>query len=210
MKEDALKQDYLKTVCKEISGKKVEKYIISELEEHIMEQYEYILKKEGLELKNETEEIKEKFMRQALEQTGDPVLLGRQYNKVHNPFPKWQYSLIMGISGFFVSCQSIQSFFDLVSFGMIVIFALIITKILENSKQQINPFITYAKAVLIAGGLLSLLSFAAGRHGSIDEIIWIKICLIPIFYGTFFYNIILLLRPLQSLCQHIYMDFICK
>lgn len=210
MKEEVLKQDYLKTVCKEISGKRVEKYIISELEEHIMEQYEYILKKEGLELKNESEEIKEKFMKQALEQTGDPVLLGKQYNKVHNPFPKWYYSLIMGISALFVSCQSIQSFFDLVSFGMIMVFALIITKILENSKQQINPFITYAKAFLIAGGILSLLSFAAGRHGSIDKTIWIKICLIPIFYGTFFYNIILLFRPIQSLYLHIYMDFISK
>jgi cell division protein FtsW (lipid II flippase) len=73
-------QEFLQSVCNEIRFKGIHKSIAKELSDHIEDQkYEYI--DQGLD--EETATIK------AVEQMGDPVIVGQQLNNAHKPRIEW-------------------------------------------------------------------------------------------------------------------------
>lgn len=78
-------QEFLHTVCNEIRFKSVHKSIIKELSDHIEDQkLEYM--KQGM-----NEEL---AFNKAIEQMGDPILVGRQLNNAHRLRTEWSILLI--------------------------------------------------------------------------------------------------------------------
>jgi cell division protein FtsW (lipid II flippase) len=73
-------QDFLHRVCNEIRFKSIQPSIIRELSDHIEDQkYEYI--NQGLDEESATI--------QAIEQMGDPAVVGKQLNNAHKPRTEW-------------------------------------------------------------------------------------------------------------------------
>ena len=71
---------YLETVCSQIRCKKIHSEICEEIENHIDDQKE-AFKAQGIE--EETAIIK------AIEQMGDPVIVGTELDRTHRPKPEW-------------------------------------------------------------------------------------------------------------------------
>lgn len=92
-------QDFLQAICNQIRFKSIHKSVINELCDHIEEQKcEYI--KQGM--KEETATVK------ALEQMGDPVLVGKQLDKAHQPKTEWS---ILALAGILVLIGGVVQFF---------------------------------------------------------------------------------------------------
>lgn len=121
-------QQYLETVCSQIRCKKIHADIWEEIENHIIDQKE-AYKAQGID--EEVATIK------ALEQMGDPVIVGTELDRTHRPKPEWSIialTALLLITGTvirsFTSLQELngielfnkQLFFTLVGLGLMVLF----------------------------------------------------------------------------------------
>lgn len=78
-------EEFLQTTCNQIRFKGVHKSIVNELTDHIEEQKdEYI--SQGLD--------EETAIKKAVEEMGDPVLVGRQLDETHRPRTEWPAILL--------------------------------------------------------------------------------------------------------------------
>lgn len=81
-------QEFLDTACNQIRYKSIHKSIIDELTDHIEEQkIQYI--KEGYS--------QEEATAKAIEQMGDPVLVGKELDKAHRPKTEWSILSLVAI-----------------------------------------------------------------------------------------------------------------
>ncbi len=81
-------QEFLESVCLEIKYKGVHKDISKELADHIEDQKAKYIER-GLE--------EEDAVIKAIEEMGDPAVIGRQLNDAHKPKTEWSILAIMGI-----------------------------------------------------------------------------------------------------------------
>lgn len=116
-------QDFLKKVCSEVRFKKAHKSIIRELSDHIEDQKnEYI--NQGLD--EETASIK------AVEQMGDPAIIGRQLNNAHRPKTEWT---ILTIAISLVIIGGLMQYF--------------LSGVQENSLYRFSHFLLYAPVGIV-------------------------------------------------------------
>lgn len=78
-------KQYLETICDQIRYKKIHTDICEEIENHITDQKE-AYKTQGID--DETATLK------ALEQMGDPVVVGTELDRTHRPKPEWSIILL--------------------------------------------------------------------------------------------------------------------
>lgn len=81
-------EGYLKTVCQQIRWKKAHGVISEELENHIIDQ------KNAFVSKGFTEE---NAMDKAIEEMGDPILVGSELDRTHKPKPEWSIIFLTGV-----------------------------------------------------------------------------------------------------------------
>lgn len=80
-------EGYLKTACQQIRWKKAHGVISEELENHIIDQ------KNAFVSKGFTEE---NAMDKAIEEMGDPILVGSELDRTHKPKPEWSIIFLTG------------------------------------------------------------------------------------------------------------------
>ena len=80
MEQHIKTKQYLETICSQIRYKKIHDEICGEIENHISDQKE-AYKAQGIG--DEAAELK------ALEQMGDPVIVGTELDRTHRPKPEW-------------------------------------------------------------------------------------------------------------------------
>ena len=73
-------EGYLKTVCQQIRWKKAHGVISEELENHIIDQKNAFVS-EGF--------TEENAMDKAIEEMGDPIVVGSELDRTHKPKPEW-------------------------------------------------------------------------------------------------------------------------
>ncbi len=71
---------FTNTVCEQIRWKKAHSPIEEELKNHILDQRDFYMK-QGL--------TEDEATIKAIEETGDPVMLGAQFDRTHRPKPQW-------------------------------------------------------------------------------------------------------------------------
>lgn len=81
-------QEFLQTACNQIRYKSVHKSIVNELTDHIEEQKNQYVK-EGFS--------EEAATNKAIEQMGDPVLVGKELDKAHRPRTEWSILSLVAI-----------------------------------------------------------------------------------------------------------------
>ncbi|NDO46588.1 permease prefix domain 1-containing protein [Clostridium sp. MD294] len=75
-------KSYLDTVCEQIHFQKAHNFVKKELQDHIIDQTDAFIQ-QGFE--------KEIAVQKAIEQMGDPVLVGTELDRVHRPAMKWSF-----------------------------------------------------------------------------------------------------------------------
>lgn len=77
--------DYLESVCAQIRWKKAHGIITKELEDHIIDQRDAFIS-EGFD--------DEKALDQAIQEMGDPIMVGSELDRTHRPKPEWGLILL--------------------------------------------------------------------------------------------------------------------
>lgn len=75
-------KNYLETVCEQIRFQKAHNFVKKELQDHIIDQTDAFVQ-QGFK--------KEIAVQKAIEQMGDPVLVGTELDRVHRPAMKWSF-----------------------------------------------------------------------------------------------------------------------
>lgn len=135
-------QEFLQSVCKEIRFRSIHKDINKELSDHIEDQKnEYI--KQGLD--EETATLK------AVEQMGDPVIVGKQLDKAHRP--KTEYS-ILSIAAILVVLGGIVQYF--------------LSGVNANSIDMFTHFLLYAPIGIVAFAFMYFFDYTLlGRYSKL-------------------------------------------
>ncbi len=81
-------EGYLKTVCQQIRWKKAHGVISEELENHIIDQKNAFVS-EGF--------TEENAMDKAIEEMGDPIVVGSELDRTHKPKPEWSIISLTGV-----------------------------------------------------------------------------------------------------------------
>lgn len=80
--------EYLKTVCEQIRWKKAHGIITKELENHIIDQKHAFIS-QGID--------EEKAIDIAIQEMGDPILVGSELDRTHKPKPQWSLIFLTGV-----------------------------------------------------------------------------------------------------------------
>lgn len=158
---------YMDTVCSCVKFKEAHSEIRSEIATHLIDTVEEH-EKEG--------STREEAIDMAIKQTGDPLEVGRQLNKVHNPKPEWSIlalSLIFSIMGMII-VYTIQSGLFQKSLFMILAGAIDIVLLYFYNYRRLKPF---SKYIYLATTILLLLDIRIIGSGA--DIAYIA----PIFYA---------------------------
>lgn len=186
---DKCAQEFLQTVCKQIRFKGVHGNVTQELLDHIKDQKnEYI--KQGME--EEIAAIK------AVEQMGDPVLVGRQLDKTHRPKTEWSIlslALLLVVIGggvqFLLSGVSqINSgvFIDFLTYAPVGIAAFVLMYFFDYTQLGRHSKLVYflLVAVAISGFLFSGLRREVFMNGAYLHMYYIALLFIPAFAGIIY------------------------
>lgn len=176
--------EFLQKTCAQIRYKSVHKSITNELSDHIEEQkLEYI--KQGLDEEAATEK--------ALEQMGDPVLVGKQLDKAHQPKTEWSIIslaailvVIGGIVQFFISkvnTYPIDIFSNFLIYASIGIMALAITYFFDYTLIGRYPRLIYF--ILFAVTLAGFLIFST-RNGAYTHVYYAALLFMPVYAGIIY------------------------
>lgn len=92
-------QEFFEAVCGQIRYNCVHKTIINELEDHIEQQKGVFIEK-GFD--------EETALDKTLEQMGDPVVIGKQFNKTYKPQTEWS---VLAVTFLLVLCGGVVQFF---------------------------------------------------------------------------------------------------
>lgn len=125
---------YIDNVCNQIRYKKVHKFIKKELENHIVDQKNVFIQ-QGLD--------EQTALNKAIEEMGDPILVGNQFNTIHRPKPEWSiifFTAIMVITSFIIN---ILIFKDKNLINSTVIFKLFMSIILGTVLLVAIYFVDY-------------------------------------------------------------------
>lgn len=162
-------QEFLQTTCKQIRFKSVHKSVINELSDHIEEQKcEYI--KQGLN--EEAATVK------ALEQMGDPVLVGKQLDKAHRPRTEWS---ILSLAAILVVIGGAIQFF--------------LSRVSTNNSDVFSNFLIYAPIGIVAFVVTYFFDYTLiGRYSKLVY------CMLFIAAIAGF----LILRPINGAYRHVY------
>jgi cell division protein FtsW (lipid II flippase) len=174
-------QDFLDITCSQIRFRSVHKSIVNELSDHIEEQKAHYIR-EGLDEEAATEK--------ALEQMGDPILVGKQLNKAHQPRTEWSVlslaAILVVIGGavqFFLSRVDTYHY-DLFSrflvYAIVGIAAFAVTYFLDYT--LLGLYSRFAYVVLLAATIAGFLVFDTVR-GAHEHVYYAALLFIPIFAG---------------------------
>lgn len=177
-------QEYLQTVCSQIKFKSAHKGITNELIDHIEEQrIEYI--KQGYD--------EEAATAKALEQMGNPVLVGRQLDKVHRPRTEWfilSLALVLVVIGgavqYFLSRVSIYNsyvFSHFLIYAPIGIAAFIFIYFFDYTLLG-----RYSKPVYFTLFTVTIIGFVvSGRvYGAYTHVYYLVMLFVPVFAGIIY------------------------
>ncbi len=89
MKQSNKISEYIKTVCEQIRWQKAHNVISKEIEDHIIDQKNAFVAN-GLDEETATE--------RAIEEMGDPILVGCELDRTHKPKVEWSIIILTGIS----------------------------------------------------------------------------------------------------------------
>lgn len=89
MQQSTKISEYLKTVCEQIRWKKAHSVVSEEIHDHIIDQ-KHALEAEGIE--EDTAIVK------AIEEMGDPVLVGSELDRIHRPKIEWSIIVLTGMA----------------------------------------------------------------------------------------------------------------
>lgn len=146
--DDCIKQNYLHRVASEIYGRKLKLKIIKELSELIDAQCEHYLLK-GYNLQT--------ALNLTLTELGDPHLLGKHFNEVHNPQPKWYiYPLVIALIGCTYT-GSCSSYVDIPTLFTILPCSFLVTFLERKSGETFYQ--RFTKSLLITSLIFSVFSF---------------------------------------------------
>lgn len=146
--DDCMKQDYLHQVASEIYGRKLKLKITKELSQLIDAQCEsYLLI--GYEPQT--------ALMLTLNELGEPHALGKHFNQVHNPQPKWYiYPLVLTLVGFTYP-GSLYQYLDLSTLLTLLPCSLLVSFLERKSGKTFYQCFT--KSLLITSLIFSLFSF---------------------------------------------------
>lgn len=135
-------QEFLQSVCKEIRFKSMHNRIIKELMDHIEDQKdEYI--KQGME-----EDV---AVLKAVEQMGDPVVVGKQLDKTHRPKTEWS---IVSIAAMLVVLGGVVQYF--------------LSAVNTNNADMFFHFLLYAPIGIAACAIMCFFDYTLlGRYSRI-------------------------------------------
>lgn len=175
-------QEFLQSVCQEIRYKSVHRGVIRELTDHIEDQkYEYIAR--GLD------EVT--AVQKAIEEMGDPALVGKQLDNAHRPRTDWPVLVL--VSGLVLCSGFLQYYLSGISENTAYMF----TRFLTYSPLGMVAFLLmyffdytligrYSKPAFILLLLGNLLGFAvlSQRNGTYAHVYYTSLIFIPLFAGV--------------------------
>lgn len=179
-------QDFVGEVCKEIRFRSVHAKISKELRDHIEDQKgEYL--QQGF-----SEEVATSL---AIEQMGDPSLVGKQFNRTYQPKTEWSILLITallisigGVIQFFVSSQmntigihSFSYFVKYVPIGIVIFAGMYFfnyTWFVRHSR------VIYFSLIFIT--LVGFYMFSLKMNGSYFHVQYLSLLLIPVLAGVIY------------------------
>ena len=156
-------KSYLDTVCEQIRFQKAHTIVKRELQDHITDQTDAFIQ-QGFE--------KEIAVQKAIEQMGDPVLVGTELDRVHRPATKWEYIVFVILFSFinfilrFIVMQNVNYFhydyfinwntiFSLIlGIAIMIVVCHIDFTILANNSQKI--YMIYIMSMVILHIYLSI------------------------------------------------------
>ena len=143
-------QEFLQSVCKEIRFKSIHKNITKELSDHIEDQKnEYI--KQGL--------AEETAVLKAVEQMGDPIIVGKQIDKANRPKTEWS---ILSLAAFLVVLGGVVQFF--------------LSGVNANSADMFSHFLLYAPIGIVVFAIIYFFDYTLlGRYSKIAYFILLAI-----------------------------------
>lgn len=156
---------YLETICSQIRCKKIHNDICEEIENHIIDQKEAF---EAQGFDDETARLK------ALEQMGDPVIVGTELDRTHRPKPEWSIitlTFLLLIAGtvirFFTSHQnsnSIELFNRQLLFGIVGIGLMALFYYMDFTVIGKYPKTTFLLLAAVIVFLIILSNSINGKH----------------------------------------------
>jgi len=117
------KERFLDLVCQSIKAKNLHKKIRKELDDHIEDQVEVYIAKNGMD--------ENQALIKAIEDMGDPLLVGKELNDAHKPLVEWSVLITTAL-------------FLLISAGMQYLFSTIEPLWSNNQTILFNNFLLYA------------------------------------------------------------------
>ncbi len=177
-------QEYIQAICKEIRFKGVRKTIAAELTDHIEDQKNVYM---GQGLDEDTASLK------AVEQMGDPVLVGRQLDKAHRPKTDgWMLALaalvvLMGgavqffLSG--VNADSAYLFSDFLVYGPVGIAACIFVYFFDYTLLERYSKLAYS--LLLAATAAGFFFFSM-VNGAYRHVYYFMLLFIPAYTGIIY------------------------
>jgi cell division protein FtsW (lipid II flippase) len=174
-------QEFLQTACNQIRYKSVHKSIINELTDHIEEQKNQYIK-EGLSEEDAT--------KKAIEQMGDPVLVGKELDKAHRPRTEWSILSLVAILVLIgggvqllistTSTMHTDSFINFLTYLPFGLAAFFFTYFFDYTLLGRYPKIAYF--ILMAAAITESL-LTGPVHGCYSHIYYFAMLFIPIFAG---------------------------
>ncbi|MCQ1529000.1 FtsW/RodA/SpoVE family cell cycle protein [Lutispora saccharofermentans] len=181
---DRSMEDFLDAVCGQVRFKTVHSSIKDELSDHIAcLKDEYI--SEGMDAENAS--------LKALQQMGDPVLIGRQLNQAHSPKIEWSILALVlvltGIGGFVqfflsaVSPNNAQAFSNFLIYAPLGIAAFVFTYFFDY--MLIGRYSKLVYFSLMAAAILGFFILAR-IHGAYRHIYYYALLFMPAFSGVIY------------------------
>ncbi len=176
-----LVKEFLNITCEEIKAKRVHKQIVNELSDHIEEQTQYYIK-QGFDELTAT--------KKALEQMGNPTIVGKELNKAHQPKTEWSiivltFTLVIigGFIQYFVSranSYNSHAFFRFLIYAPIGLIAFFCAYFFDYTIIKI-----YSKLLYSALFISTIIGFVFINriNGTYLYVYYSAILFIPIFAG---------------------------
>jgi cell division protein FtsW (lipid II flippase) len=178
-------KSFLESVCREVSFKGIHKHISKELCDHIEDQREAFISK-GMD--------SEEALIKAIEEMGDPTVIGRQLNDTHKPKTEWSIlsiiAVLISIGAYLQYFQSNLYIQNVNQFSRFLMYAPVgVLVFLAIYFFDYTIFSRYCRPIYIALVIAMLLMAVLGKriNGTYFHVYYFSLLLIPSFAGIVYY-----------------------